>query len=76
MLVALATIVGLLLGSWQGRKLGRIEGRDAELKSVCAFLLTLASTPDEETHPPRELADRIGALEHRGWTMKERRPLG
>lgn len=67
--VAFAMLVGLALGFFQGRALGIARGRDVELNSVCAFLLTLASSPDAETHPPRELADRMGALEHRHWRI-------
>jgi len=69
MLVALATLAGLLLGAWQGRKLGRVEGRDEEHRRTCAFLLSLAHKPFPDPIPPQELLDRVGALEHRNWKL-------
>lgn len=68
--VAVATILGLGLGAWRGYRLGRVVGQEEELCSACAFLLGLASSPTAETHSPRELAERIGGLEHRRWTLK------
>ena len=65
--VAIAMVVGLALGGWQGYEVGVIRGESREHRSVCAFLLALASSKDAQTHTPRELSERIGTLEHREW---------
>lgn len=71
-LAIIGFVGGITFGFWQGFGAGKRAGTLRERMHVTAFLLGAHRVA--ETLAPKDIATRIQAEEHLGWSMRERRP--